>query len=160
ALTVPSRWNAIYLGLAWSGLMWTRPDSFIYFGFIGIGFFLFNAGRGISRSRLGLLKMFVVAGLITTLLYLPWFLWSWHYFGSPVPHTIIAKAAVRVAAPLQAGSLFVNFLTFPLSILLGLVSDQAATSVNITFAPTYTNLGGWHWASLFYPKLVACVCAL
>jgi hypothetical protein len=101
-----------------------------------------------------LLKTFAIAGLITTVLYLPWFLWAWHYFGSPVPHTIIAKAAVRVAAPLHAGSLLVNLLKFPFSIVLAL------TSVDATFAPIYSNLGGWHWTGLFYPTLVAYVCAL
>ncbi len=155
ALTVPSRWTALRLGLAWTGLMWTRPDGFIYFGLIAIGFFLFNAGRLVSQSRMGLLKVYVVAGLITTVLYLPWFLWAWHYFGSPIPHTIIAKAHVRITAPLQPGPLVLSFFTFPFEILLGM------TAVDDTFFPTYaSSFGDWHWSVLLVPRLVAYACAL
>ena len=100
ALTVPSRWTVLKLGLAWTGLMWTRPDGFIYFGAVALGFVLFNAGQPIARSRLGLLKAFLCAGAVTTVLYSPWVLWAWHYYGSPIPHTITAKGYVfRVLIP-------------------------------------------------------------
>jgi hypothetical protein len=79
ALTVPSRWTILKLGLAWTGLMWTRPDGFIYFGAVALGFVLFNAGQPIAQSRLRLLKVFLCAGAITTVLYSPWVLWAWHY---------------------------------------------------------------------------------
>ncbi len=154
-LTVPGRLPALRLGLAWTGLMWTRPDSPVYLGLIALGFFLFNAGQSISRSRLGLLKVFIPAGLITTVLYLPWLLWAWHYFGSPVPHTIIAKSQVRIEAPITATSLLVDLVTYPFAILLG------QTSVDGTFFPTYAaTFGGWHWAALLCPRLVAYLCAL
>ena len=100
ALTVPSRGTALKLGLAWTGLMWTRPDGFIYMGIAALGFVLFNAGLPIGRSRLGLLKTFLYAGAVTTVLYLPWVLWAWHYYGSPIPHTITAKGYVFGSSPL------------------------------------------------------------
>ena len=68
ALSAPSRWTGVKLGLAWAGLMWTRPDGFIYFGAVALGFLLFDAGRSIGESRLGLLKVFLCAGAITTVL--------------------------------------------------------------------------------------------
>jgi len=36
-MTASSRHLSLKLGLAWAGLMWTRPDSFIYIGSISIG---------------------------------------------------------------------------------------------------------------------------
>jgi hypothetical protein len=95
ALTVCSGRAVLKLGLAGAGLMWTKPDGFIYLGAIAGGFLLFNGGRAIGQSRLGLLKTFLGAGVVTTGLYLPWLLWAWHYYGSPVPHTLVAKALAR-----------------------------------------------------------------
>ena len=46
ALTVRSGWTALKLGLAGGGLMWTRPDGFIYLGAVAVGFLLFNAWAG------------------------------------------------------------------------------------------------------------------
>ena len=155
ALTVCSRWTVLKLGLAWTGLMWTRPDGFIYFGVVALGFVLFNAGQPIARSRLGLLKVFLCAGAVTTLLYSPWVLWAWHYYGSPIPHTITAKEYVFRALNPHSGSRVVNLLTFPFRMLLG---DTAAGD---TFLPAYAlALGGWHWTAIWYSKCLACICAL
>jgi hypothetical protein len=155
ALTVRSDWTILKLGLAGAGLMWTRPDGFIYFGAVSVGFLLFNGGRPIGQSRMGLLKIFLCAGAITTVLYLPWLLWAWHYFGSPVPHTIIAKSLIRTGSPLEPGLLFKDLLTFPWAMFRG------TTSAADTFLPTYaSNFTGWHWSVMFYSKCLACVCAL
>ena len=155
ALTVRCRWAGLKLGLAWSGLMWTRPDGFIYFGVVALGFVLFNAGQAIARTRLGLVRVFLCAGAVTAVLYSPWVLWAWHYYGSPIPHTITAKQYVfRVLTP-HSGSWLVNLLTFPFRVLLG---DTAAGN---TFLPAYAMaLGGWHWTAIFYGKCLACICAL
>ena len=154
ALTVPSRWTILKLGLAWAGLMWTRPDGFIYFGAVALGFVLFNAGQTIARSRLGLLKVFLCAGAITTVLYSPWVLWAWHYYGSPIPHTITAKGYVFGVLTPHSGSRLINVLTFPIRLLLG---DTAADG---TFLPAYASaLGGWHWTAMLYGKCLAYICA-
>ena len=154
ALTVRTGWTVLKLGLAGGGLMWTRPDGFIYLGAVAVGFLLFNGGRAIGQSRLGLLKVLVGAGALTTLLYLPWLVWAWHYFGSPVPHTVVAKGLVHEAAPLQADTLLMNLLTFPLEMLRG------TTSADSTFLPTYAKLfGGWHWMVMLYCRGLAFICA-
>lgn len=154
-LTVRSGWSTLKLGLAGAGLMWTRPDGFIYLGGVGVGFLLFNGGRPNGQSRLGLLKIFLGAGGLSIVLYLPWLLWAAHYYGSPVPHTIIAKSLLRGQYSLQPGLLFVNLLTFPFQMALGV------TSVADTFLPAYAwYLEGWHWSVALYGKCLACVCAL
>ena len=155
ALTVRSRWTVLKLGLAWTGLMWTRPDGFIYFGAVALSFLLFNAGRPIGLSRPGLLKLFLWAAAVAAILYSPWVFWAWHYYGSPIPHTITAKGYVfRVLAP-HSGSWFVNLLTFPFRIPLG---DTAADG---TFLPTYAcDSRGWHWTAFAYSRFLACVCGL
>jgi len=135
ALTVRSDWAVLKLGLAGTGLMWTRPDGFVYLGAVAVGFILFNAGRPIGQSRLGLLKMFLWAGALTTVIYLPWLLWAWHYYGSPVPHTLIAKALARH------------------------LSTTPPHSLCLTFLPAWALIfGGWHWTAVLYGKALACLC--
>ena len=145
ALTVRSDWTVLKLGLAGAGLMWTRPDGFIYFGALGLGFLLFDAGRPIGQSRLGLLKIFLWAGALTTVLYLPWLLWAWHYFGSPIPHTIIAKGVEVCLCDAAACTAPCSAFGFPFGMLVG------RTSVGATFLPANALLfGGWHWTGGFY----------
>jgi len=155
ALTVRSDWTVLKLGLAGAGLMWTRPDGFIYFGALGLGFLLFDAGRPIGQSRLGLLKTFLWAGALTTIMYLPWLLWAWHYFGSPIPHTIIAKGQLKFASAIQPARRLLYCLGFPFGMLVG------RTSVGATFLPANALLfGGWHWSAVVFGKGLACLCGL
>jgi hypothetical protein len=74
-------------GLCWAGLMWTRPDGCVYIGALAIAQLVFTRG-----FRLRLCGTLLLSGLVCAGVYLPWFLWAWHYYGSPVPHTITAKA--------------------------------------------------------------------
>lgn len=81
----PSRhWRL--LGLAFGGLMWTRPDSPIHIAALGFALLVFAKGDR-REDLVALLK----AALVCTVLYLPWFAWAWVYYGTPVPHTITAK---------------------------------------------------------------------
>jgi len=36
---------------------------------------------------------------VCALLYLPWFLFAWAYYGSPVPQTVVAKGIGYAARP-------------------------------------------------------------
>jgi hypothetical protein len=151
ALTVRSDCTVLKLGLAGAGLMWTRPDGFIYLGALGLGFLLFDAGGPIGQTRQGLLKVFLWAGALTTVLYLPWVLWAWHYFGSPIPHTITAKGLARHLAPVSPRSWFLAVLSSPIGML--------RTSAGSTFLPAYALVfGGWHWTVALYGKALACLC--
>ena len=155
ALTVRSDWTVLKLGLAGAGLMWTRPDGFIYFGALGLGFLLFNAGGPIGQRRQGLLKVFLWAGALTTVLYLPWVLWAWHYFGSPIPHTIVAKGQLKAGSTTQPLQLLLYYLSFPFGMLVG------RTSVAATFLPANALLfGGWHWTAVLFGTSLAWLCGL
>jgi hypothetical protein len=158
ALAVPSKQPTVMLGLALAGLMWTRPDGFIYFGALALGFLIFKAGRAVAESRLQLLRVFAGAGTLAIALYLPWLLWAWHYFGSPVPHTIIAKGAV-FARPAFAGGgvhlavLAKRLLCFPYNMF---VEHGGAEAL---FMPPYALLGGWPIAEGLVSKVLAFLCA-
>jgi hypothetical protein len=72
---------------AWAGLQWTRPDGIVFASALGLAALLLAPGR--RREVLGEL---VRSAVVASLLYLPWLLGAWAYFGTPVPHTITAKA--------------------------------------------------------------------
>jgi hypothetical protein len=84
--------SAWRLGCIWAALMWTRPDGFVFFGAIGLGWWLFAPNASASGGRKDLALKYLKAGSVCAAFYLPWFLWAWSYFGSPVPHTVVAKA--------------------------------------------------------------------
>jgi len=83
-------WLAI--GLAWGGLMWTRPDGCVYIAAMGMSVLAFPASR---QSRTGVSLSLLKSAAVTTAVYLPWFLWAWWYYGTPVPHTVFAKSATN-----------------------------------------------------------------
>ncbi len=93
ALTVPPRdgrpW--LWIGLSWAAIMWSRPDGFIYGGAPAGAILLFGAGIATGRGRLWLLRQYGLALALSVALYLPWFLGSWAYYGSPVSNTVAAK---------------------------------------------------------------------
>ena len=74
------------LGLCGAGLLWTRPDGCVYFAILALASLLFAEG-----SRKTLLFALVKSGLVCAVLYLPWFIWAWSYYGSPIPNTVRAK---------------------------------------------------------------------
>jgi hypothetical protein len=81
----PQSWGA--MGLSWAGLMWTRPDGCVYIAVLALATLLFSTGP--RRPRLIAL---VKSAAVCALVYLPWFLWAWSYYGSPIPNTIQTKA--------------------------------------------------------------------
>ena len=129
----PKQWR--HLGAAWAGLMWTRPDSFIYVGLIAAGFWLFNDSRQSGTSRTQLLGLFLKAGLLTTALYLPWLVFAHLYYGTAVPHTITAKSGI--GDPRTLAGLLKSTLHLPLNAWADLASLKG------TFLPAYHMIGGW-----------------
>ena len=153
AFTVPSRWMIGKLGLAGAGLLWTRPDGFVYFGVVALGFLVFSGGRLVGCPRAKLLKNLFWAGLIMGIFYLPWVLWAYYYFGSPIPHTITAKEIVRQAYASQQGPILVSLLIYPFQMLVG------GTSLDSSFLPAYAlSFGGWHWTAVWFSRFLGCVC--
>ncbi len=128
------RW--MHLGLAWGGLMWTRPDGFLYIGLLSVGVFLFNDATRTGLTRAQWVRLFFQAGALCTVVYLPWFLWAWWYYGSPVPHTIVAKGNIPSDAKTLLGALK-TLLQFPWTVW------QGQTSLEAAFLPSYFQIGGW-----------------
>lgn len=124
-----------HLGLAWAGLMWSRPDSFIYIGLVAAGLWLFNDPARSGRDRRQMLVLFLRAGLLTTAVYLPWLLFAWCYYGTPVPHTITAKSGF--GDPHTLTGLVQTVFRLPLEMWTG------RGSIHATFLPAYHQFGGW-----------------
>jgi hypothetical protein len=129
----------LHLGLAWAGLMWSRPDSCVYIAALGAGLMLFAPGEGgYLRSRATWLRHLLLAGVICALVYGPWFVWAWSYYGTPVPHTITAKGLFN---EFSASGLAKSLLGFPGTIVAG------KSSLMSTFMPYYGGVPEWTaWA--------------
>jgi hypothetical protein len=120
-----------WLGVAWAGMMMSRPDAFIQISAFYGSLILFSEGWPRRRE---LVMRALRAGVLTTLLYLPWFLWAAWYYGSPVPHTIIAKG---LNSPSGLGHILHAVIEAPqLMITLGIFH-------RIIYAPTYIEYGEW-----------------
>ncbi|HTT56354.1 MAG TPA: hypothetical protein VMF63_04550 [Opitutaceae bacterium] len=134
-----------WLAAACAGLMWTRPDGFILGGAVLAAHLLIRR-RGADAPPVpwaALARGLVVGGL----LYLPWFAWAWWYYGSPIPHTVVAKAAVTPPVTLT------GLLVTPFTVLTG----QAR--LDDLFLPTYWAFGGWPAAVAVLARVLAAVAA-
>ena len=141
----------LHLGVAWAGLMWTRPDGFIYVGVIAAGFLLFDDIRDWRRK----MAIFIKAGLLTTVLYLPWFIFAWVYYGTPIPQPATAKGGL---AALGEKKTIIGFLAN--TIRVPLMTYPQSTSLDGTFLPSYFQIGGWPGPMLAVARCVAVLCYL
>lgn len=82
---ISSSW--LLAGLGWGGLMWTRPDSPVHVTLFALAALILPL-HSRKSEMIGILK----AAMICTIVYLPWFIWAWWYYGTPVPHTVMAKS--------------------------------------------------------------------
>ncbi len=149
APAVNRRW--LHLGAAWAGLMWTRPDSFIYIGLLGLAAFLFRPAVAVGLSRRQLLVLYLQAGLLCTALYLPWFAGSWAYYGSPISHTIVAKSSA--GTPRSALTLLQEMVQLPQAMWQGRATPEAS------FLPTYYAVGGWPTGLIVVARILGFVVA-
>ena len=149
----PGRRQWMHLGMAWAGLMWTRPDSFIYIGLIAAGTWLCNDPNRTGSDRRQLLRVFLRAGLLTTVLYGPWLLWATWYYGTAVPHTIVAKGAQSGGLG-AAGRLLEGLWQMPWLMWQGKTSAEGA------FLPSYYMFGSWPAWMLSFGRALAIVSSL
>jgi hypothetical protein len=141
--------QTLHIGIGCAGLMWTRPDSCIYIAALGLGSLLFLSGKlPLANGK----KLFTAA-LICAILYLPWFCWAWWYYGSPVPHTIIAKGTNQPL--LHLADLVNSLLMFPSEILF-----SYNTSISFSFLPGYADHGGWPEAYVSFSSVLGSLAAL
>ncbi len=146
----PQSW--LHLGAAWAGLMWTRPDSFVYIGLIATGFWLFHDAQATGVKRSELVGLFVRAGLVTTALYLPWLAFAQFYYGTVVPHTVAAKSGVGSVHTVM------GFLTSTIQLPFEM-SPQGSTQSR-AFLPAYFMIGGWPPMLLRIAWLVGMLCSV
>lgn len=137
------------LGLVWAGLMWTRPDSFVYIGAFALGCLLFKPEIPHFRTRFEMAKIFGAAGVLAAVFYAPWIIWAWSYYGSPIPNTIVAKGLFH--APVYSG-LIGKIAAFPIQTVLG------QSSVIDTFMPPYYLFNGWPKWLVFTGKIAGLLC--
>jgi hypothetical protein len=130
-LEAPAGPRAGRIAVALGGLMWTRPDAFILAGALLVPHLWFRPREPGAETVRPTWAPLVRGALLGGLLYLPWFLWAWWYYGTPVPHTIIAKSAYT--APVHA----LYLLQQPWRVLTG---DSMLVDL---FMPSYWVFGGW-----------------
>jgi hypothetical protein len=86
------------------------------------------------------MRVFVRAAAVAVVLYLPWVLFSGQYYGSPVPHTILAKSGAASRRSLVG---FINFLpNFPLRLA------RQYSTLKVLLMPSYPAFAGWPTAIL------------
>ena len=117
------------IALACAGLMWTRPDGFIPGAALILPHLVFRRrADGVARVPWRGVTQGIAVGVV---LYLPWLLWAWCYYGTPVPHTITAKSGIMPLPQL------LEFLLTPWNTLRG------ESKLIDLFLPTYWFYGGW-----------------
>jgi hypothetical protein len=121
--------HALLGGVLWAGLMYSRPDACVYIAFLGLTAFCFE-----TTSRRKLVAALLRSGAICAVLYLPWFLFTWIYYGSPIPHTIVAKYGVEFSASAR--------VTFGLFAPLADSINKAPAVLCWALAPIYDMLDG------------------
>ncbi|MBO0953050.1 hypothetical protein, partial [Fibrella forsythiae] len=124
-----------YLALAMAGLMWSRPDGFMYVSGLLMGILIWGNRLAPDASRSSWFGLILRAGLLALLLYAPWLAWASWYYGTPIPNTVVAKG-IGVSASL--GELLGSMAAFPLEALFG-----AKGRLHLLFTPTYPEFGGW-----------------
>ena len=144
-----SAWK--HQGVAWAGLMWARPDCFIHISVMALAVFLFGNGKRMEPKR-DLIISWLKAGAVNTALYLPWFLWAWAYYGTPVPHTVAAKSGLT--APFSLFAFLQEFVLLPFG------AAGVDNSVRHTFLPAYHEIGGWNPVVVMVSKVLAGLIAL
>lgn len=120
--------NWVAVGVCWAGLLWTRPDACFYIAAFCAAGIVFA-----QRPRKEEFRAFFKAALICAALYMPWFIWTWGYYGSPVANTIKAKL------------LLMQYHDMHYFLRVGLPVYQDM------FGPVYYhNFGGWPgWIEIF-----------
>lgn len=139
----PSGPRVGWLAGLYSGLMWTRPDAFVIAGAITLAVFIWPTSLERSAHRPRILRGILMGGLI----YAPWFMWAWWYYGSPVPHTIIAKSGITPIGDIT------HYLLIPFRAL------TSQTIADYLFMPANFTFGGWPRDLRNFEHLLAVIAA-
>lgn len=130
--------------LGCAGLQWTRPDGCVFFGALAVAWWAFGTQSGSGVDGRVRLRLIGRAGALGLMLYLPWMIFAWVYYGSPLPHTMLAKVSHHPPGEL-AGAL----VLYPWRLLFGHVA------LHDVFTPAYFFFGGWPGALSWVSRLLA-----
>jgi hypothetical protein len=124
----------LLFGLSATGLMYTRPDGFVFAAILGLAGLVIPVNRENPRRSVtaGFVPLVKAAGVCVAC-YAPWLAWVWRYYGTPVPHTVIAK--VNAYGDVHAARSPLEW-----SVAWAGHTLQDATSV---YAPIYFNPADW-----------------
>jgi len=132
----------------WAALAFlTRPDAVLAIGLVFL-FWLWLDWRAALRF-----------GVAASLMVLPWLVFAMVYFGSPIPHSIIAKSAAYAHLPPTQALLFLltffgtGTLDIQLPVGVILIGGAACGLLSILGATKLRRLDPTVWASLAYPLL-------
>ena len=131
-LAVVATWRAlldhrpVLAGVALGAAMWTRPDGFIYVGALAAAVAVI---RGDTPWKF---RDWLVMAAVAAVIYTPWFVWAWSYYGSPVPNTILAKGGT-----LTKGDMLQLLALYPWNYFFG------HSAAHDAFLPPYFYLSGW-----------------
>jgi hypothetical protein len=107
------------MGLACAGMLWARADGGLYVALAGLASLVFAPG-----GRRGAIRWLLTAGTVAILGYLPWLIFAWLAYETPLPLPVLAKAPA--ALPTLADA----------------VSRVPSIWANV-FLPPYAEHGGW-----------------
>ena len=136
------------LAAGFGGLQWTRPDGFVFFAALALSW-LYLGEQPASPAPPKSWRMVFKAMVLGALIYLPWVLFAWLYYGSPIPHTILAKQFHHPLMELAA-----SLGLYPVRLLFGHVA------IHDIFMPAYFYFGGWPHGLLWFARLLGTVAAL
>lgn len=152
---------ALAAGLLFTLAALTRPEGLLAYA-IGLVFLLLRTGRGRGFGRY--LLLYLAPGVI---IYLPYFIWRWSYYGWPLPNTFYNKVGsgwTQIERGLNYESKFRDkhselFLVIP---LLALVREKLTYRLSFLFSVVLAYWayiiyvgGDWDWAigRFFVPLL-------
>lgn len=142
--------NWLQVGLCAAALQYTRPDGFVYASVLFGAPLLF----GNIKWREGIISL-LKAVAVCALVYGPWLAWTWIYYGSPVPHTVIAKsgAYLEVQHPSLLGFFPQSFSLLTLTIIEVFRPVYCAHLLDsysmVIWAFVVGSFGTFYW---FFPK--------
>ncbi len=150
-LYTDTRKKLLKLSLIIAALMYTRPDSIVYYGsFIVSLFIFFPRFTKEIKSRKDFIIFFAKVAGISFLFYCPWLIGTTLYYGTPIPHTITAKGNIQ---SYKISDLAKYFFTLPYDLIV-----RNDTPANSLFVPPYVTVHMWAFGSIF-SKILVCFTA-
>ena len=122
------RWDRTLAALALALASLTRPEGLLFFSVLSVAWVLERACCG--ERLVEVLQGALLSTLAFSVIYLPYFLWRYTYYGYPLPNTFYAKAGGLAPAAIARGLHYLRegllILNLPLAVcgLLGLLAAK------------------------------------